>query len=279
MKKKLTINILLAALMVLSAASFAAAQKKNKKKVVASKTTTTEVVGNPVTTPTPEPEPQPEKKNNRDSVSNSNQQTSVQNLTDKKEDANVLVYSYEFTQPAFTTSRVFIEHDANGKGTITFERKSAGEPITDPIEISSEVWARIKSLWEGLNFLDSTTNYQTDRSYAHLGTMRLRMKQGTRERTAEFNWTNDKKAFELVNEYRRVGEQAMFIFDVNLARDISPLETPKMMQNLDEMLKRNNISDPKQLLPLLNDISVDERLPLIARNHATRLVKQIEKNK
>lgn len=269
MKRKLIINILLAALTFSSAASFAAGQKKNKKTVPA-KTTATEKREIPTATPTPEPEPQPEKKNSRNNTSMT---------VGKSEDENALTYSYEFTQPAFVTSRVFIEHDANGKGKITFERKNAGEPITDPVEISSGAWTRIKSLWDGLNFLDSTANYQTDKSYAHLGTMRLRMKQGTRERTAEFNWTNDKKAFELVNEYRRVGEQAMFIFDINLARDISPLETPRMMDNLADMLKRNNISDPKQLLALLNDISVDERLPLIARNHASRLVKQIEKSK
>lgn len=270
MKRKIIINILLAALTFSSAASFATAQKKNKKTAPSAKTSTTEKTEIPVATPTPTPEPQPEKKNSRDTGSVT---------VNKNEDTNALTYSYEFTQPAFVTNRVFIEHDANGKGKITFERKNAGEPITDPIEISSEAWTRMKSLWDGLNFLDSTVNYQTDRSYAHLGTMRLRMKQGTRERTAEFNWTNDKKAFELVNEYRRVGEQAMFIFDINLARDISPLETPKMMDNLAEMLKRNNISDPKQLLALLNDISVDERLPLIARNHASRIIKQIEKNK
>lgn len=267
-KRRVIINILIAALIISSAASFATAQKKNKKKTDSSKTAT-EKITTPITTPTPEPaEPQPEKKNNRDSNSAS---------ADKKTDENALTYSYEFTQAAFVTSRVFIEHDANGKGKITWERKNAGEPITDPIEISAEVWGRIKSLWDSLNFLDSTTNYQTDRSYAHLGTMRLKMKQGTRERIAEFNWTNDKKASELVNEYRRVGEQAMFIFDINLARDISPLETPKMMDNLADMLKRNTISDPKQLLPLLRDMNIDERLPLIARNHAARLVKQIEK--
>jgi hypothetical protein len=270
-KRKIFLSALIAALMFTSAASFATAQKKNKKKNTDSSKTTTEKTATPIAAATPEPvEPQPEKKNNRDNNSAS---------VDKKTDENALTYSYEFTQPAFVTSRVFIEHDANGKGKITWERKSAGEPITDPIEISPEVWARIKSLWTGLNFLDSTANYQTDKSYAHLGTMRLSMKQGTRERTAEFNWTNDKKASELVNEYRRIGDQAMFIFDINLARDISPLETPKMMDYLADMLKRNIISDPKQLLPLLSDISVDERLPLIARNHASRLVKQIEKIK
>jgi hypothetical protein len=33
------------------------------------------------------------------------------------------------------------------------------------------------------------------------------------------------------------------------------------------------------MLPLLKELSNDERIPLIARNHAGRLVKQLEKEK
>jgi len=43
------------------------------------------------------------------------------------------------------------------------------------------------------------------------------------------------------------------------------------------MLGHKSLSDSQQLVPLLNDISTDEHLPLIARNHALRLIKQIEK--
>lgn len=283
-KIKIFCNILIAALLISCAASFALAQKKNKSKKSVSKNTQIEDAkpsSTPEAAPSPESdEPKSEKKNARaNNTDESLQETNPSTSSVKKDETNVLRFSYEFTQKEFFTSRIVIEHDANGKGEITFERKSAGEPITDPIEISTEVWARIKSLWDGLNFLDSTTDYQTDKQFPHLGTMRLKMKQGTKERTAEFNWTNDKKASELVNEYRRIAEQAMFVFDINLARDVSPLETPKLMNNFADMLRRNAVSDPKQLLPLLRDIYVDERLPLIARNHANRLVKQIEKSK
>ena len=279
MKLKPIVCFLVAALMISGAASFAVGQKKNKK----TKATKTSAAKTAEPTPTPEPTPSPEpevaKKNSRENSAEGNQQTQNQTPTEKKNDESVLIYGYEFTQKEFVISHIVIEHDANGKGKITFEKKNAGEPITDPVEISETAWARIKALWEALNFLDSTTNYQSEKQYAHLGTMRLKMKQGDKERTAEFNWTHDKKAFELANEYRRIADQAIFVFDINLARDISPLDTPKMMNNFEDMLRRNSISDPKQLLPLLRDISIDERLPLIARNHADRLVKQIEKSK
>jgi len=269
------------ALLISGATTLVLAQtKKNKKKNPSKAVITNTPTPDPTPAPTPqiETEPKPAKKNSRDNESQA-KNTSPVKTDDVKENGNAIVYSYEFTQPNFVTSRIFIEHDADGKGKITFERKSAGDPITDPVEVSATAWARIKALWEELDFLNSTVNYQSEKQFPHLGTMRLKMKNGEKERTAEFNWTNDKKAFELANEYRRIADQAMFVFDINLARDTSPLDTPKMMDGFESMLKRNSYSDPKQMLPLLQDISNDERIPLIARNHAKRLVSQIEKMK
>jgi hypothetical protein len=43
------------------------------------------------------------------------------------------------------------------------------------------------------------------------------------------------------------------------------------------LLKRNGASDPNNHSRSLKEISTDEHLPLIARNHALRLIKMIEK--
>ena len=60
---------------------------------------------------------------------------------------------------------------------------------------------------------------------------------------------------------------------------MQPLEAPKLMNKLETLLRLNQISDPKQLAPLIRTLSTDERLPLIARNHAVRLLKKLEKEK
>ena len=125
--------------------------------------------------------------------------------------------------------------------------------------------------------MESETNYQSDKQFAHLGTMKLSMVEGERKRTAEFNWSDVKEAAELALEYRRVADQASFVFDVSVARANQPLNTPKLMGAFESLLKRNGLSDPQQMVPLLKDISSDERLPLIARNHALRLLAKIEK--
>ena len=186
-------------------------------------------------------------------------------------------YSYEFSQPKFYVKHLILEHDGTGHGTITFERMNEDVPVVEPIELSSTVLGRVTSLWTSLDFLNSQTNYQSSQDFSHLGTMRIGMQQGERKRVAEFNWTHNESASALVNEYKRIADQAMLVFDISIARENQPLNAPKLMEVMESLIKRNGLSDPKQLLPLLRDMSTDEHIPLMARNHALRIIKQIEK--
>jgi hypothetical protein len=186
-------------------------------------------------------------------------------------------YSYEFAQKEFVVNHIVIAHDALGRGNITFERKGEATPIVEPIELSASALGRIFGLWAELRFLDSTENYQSSKDFAHLGTYKIGMDDGKRHRTAEFNWSDSKTAWALANEYRRVSDQAILIFDIKLAREMQPLNTPSLLNEMDSYLKRDGLSDPQQLVSLLNELKTDEHIPLIARNHADRILKKIEK--
>jgi len=194
-------------------------------------------------------------------------------ITDSK--AEPVKYTYEFSQPKFVIKHIVLEHDANGRGKVTFERLNEETPIVEPLQLSEAALARINAAWQALQFLDSNTNYQSDKQFPHLGTMRIGMEQGKRKRVAEFNWTNNNDASTLANEYRRAADQAILIFDIAVARENQPLNAPKLMEVMESYIKRNGLSDPEQLLPLLKDLSTDEHVPLIARNHALRLIKKI----
>lgn len=207
--------------------------------------------------------------------------------TNKREDPAVVqnapkpldsTHFYNFTQPEFLTSSIFIEHDDAGRGQISFQRRGLDEPITDPLQVSPAALERIAGALKALNFFDSTENYQYEKDYSHLGNIKIRVKEKGRERTVYFNWTLNKDAKVLADEYRKIGNQAMWIFEVTVARENQPLESPKMLDNLDSLIRRGEISDTAQMLPLLQGLSNDERIPLIARNHAAKLIKQIEKD-
>ena len=196
---------------------------------------------------------------------------------ENKKPADTTRYSYEFTQPEFTVRHIVIDHDATGRGKVSFERKGDEIAIEEPIELSTAALGRILSAWTELRFLESTENYQADRQFPHLGTMRLKMERDSQKRTAEFNWSNNKSAWALANEYRRLADQTVLVFDISVARESQPLNMPKLMEEIELRLRLNGLSDPKQLITLLQDISTDEHIPLIARNHALRLIKKIEK--
>ncbi|MGH9968582.1 MAG: hypothetical protein ACREBG_12245 [Pyrinomonadaceae bacterium] len=87
------------------------------------------------------------------------------------------------------------------------------------------------------------------------------------KRTPEFNWTNNKGRPCWPTNIAASPIRAILIFDISVAREPQPLATPKLMDEIEMQMKRNGFSDPQQLVPLLNDISTDEHLPLIARNH------------
>src|SRR5437667_10782188 len=50
-------------------------------------------------------------------------------------------YFYEFVKPQFYVRHIEIEHDANGRGRITFERLNEETGITEPLELSAAAWA------------------------------------------------------------------------------------------------------------------------------------------
>ncbi|MDQ1524916.1 MAG: hypothetical protein QOE47_2840 [Pyrinomonadaceae bacterium] len=289
-EKLFKVALLVAALLIQSAAidataAAAAQSKKNAKRPAAatgasgvSKSTPAQSSG---ATPDVTPTPAPGKANRREATP---APSPAAKTNEAKADApaaaattTAVRYSYEFNQPSFNIRRVLIEHDAEGRGQITFARKDSEELFTDPLQISPAALARLLAAWDSLKFLDSDTNYQDEKQFPHLGTMTLRMKHGTRERKAEFNWTHDESASALVKEYRGIGEQQLFVFDVTLARQYQPSDTVKLFKRLESLLGRNELSDTAPLIPLLRDLSTDERIPLMARNHATRLLKKIEK--
>ena len=205
------------------------------------------------------------------------QATTAATAISNNNSADPVKYTYEFSQPKFYVKHILLEHDANGRGTVTFERLNEDVSVTEPLQLSPAALARINTAWQALQFLDSSADYQADKQFPHLGTMRIGMQRGEQKRVAEFNWTNNTDASALANEYRKAADQAILIFDISVARQNQPLNAPKLMEAMESLLKRNALSDAQQLLPLLNELSTDERVPLIARNHAQRLIKKIQK--
>ena len=264
---------LFAALFLAMVAAFPAQAKKPKKPAKVKQTTA-------VVTPLPPPQTPVESasvKTNERPADDSSAETKRNNRDSiNAKTASVPVYFYEFTRPGFTYSKILIEHDEAGKGKIAFLKDGSDELVTDPINLSALTVTKIEEALSALSFLDSTENYQYPRDYSHMGNTQITVRKGGRERTVKYNWTDNKNAKMLMDEYRRIANEYTWRFEMSVARENQQLQTPGIMGALDSYLKRNEISDPIHMLPFLTGLTTDERLPLIARNHAIKLIKQIE---
>lgn len=187
------------------------------------------------------------------------------------------VYFYTFEKPDFTVPYIRIELDEKGDGTIYFRKKHLDEEFSKELDLSEVTRERLAEHWRNLDFLNSTSDYQSDHDYGHLGTMTLEMALGEKRRLVQINWTEDPDVKALTDEFKKIGFEYVWIFDIEIALINQPLETPKIMKRLEVYLRRGEISDPVKLMPYLRKLANDERMPLIARNHATRLVNSIEK--
>ncbi len=255
-----------AAVLLITTATLGLGQKRKHivKKPPVKPAATAEPTASPVPAPIPEP-----KKNERPSTV----------APPIKESKFTPEYVYEFKRPGFGVDFVHIEHDEAGKGSITFRKENIGEDITDPVELSAVTMERLRGAFEALDFLNSSANYQTPRDYSHLGNISLTLTKSGRSRTAIFNWTENKDAMFLLDEYRRIGSEYIWRFEIDSSRENQPLLAPGLMTSFESLVKRGEVSDPPHIIPFLRELAADERIPLMARNRAADIIKYIEKDR
>ena len=243
-----------------------------RRKAVTAKPAPTPVA-TPAPTPkaTPQPTPDTTKKNGRPN--------------EPKTDATITkiytpVYVYTFDRPGFQYSNIRIEHDEDGRGRIWFKPDKEDQAFDDPLELSPGTLTVLKNAFTELNFVDSTEDYQfPGHDFSNMGNLTITLKRGGKTRTVKYNWTENKAAKVLMDTYRGITDEATWKFEMTSARQNQPLLTPGLADSIDDMAKRGEIPDPPHLIPYLRELALDERLPLIARNHITRVADRIEKAK
>jgi len=187
-------------------------------------------------------------------------------------------YRYLFENPRFTTPVQELDFDGAGQGKFRFKRKDS-EEIVNKLSVSSEVLSQIQLLLDDLNFLASNEDYQHRKDFSHLGNMTITYSRGAKERTVRFNYTDNQSMTRLSEIFRGIITQETRIFELEAVLANDPISTPAQLRFLESELKSKHIADPHRFDPILKNIKSDESVPLIARNHADRLLKMIGKEK
>jgi hypothetical protein len=189
-----------------------------------------------------------------------------------------VAYRYYFVNEKFVVSIQEVLIDAEGQGRYRFKKKDM-EEMSIEFNLSPRVLNEIRSLVDQLSFLTTEESFQHRKDFSHLGTMSIRVSRGAREREVTFNYTDNPLMNQLVQIFRGVTVQESRIFEMELVRSTDPISMPAQLRYLESELKSRNIADPQRFGQFLNDLKSDESVPLIARNHAGRLLQMIERSK
>jgi hypothetical protein len=188
-------------------------------------------------------------------------------------------FRYVFENPRFYIPWIQLDLSPEGTGSVRFRRGESDDTIDQPVKLQPPTLSRIAELIARSGFLTSSEDYQNKRDFAHLGWMTISVNQGGKQRTVRFNYTQNQDIAELAEIFRAISNQAIALFDVDLAIQHQPLDLPKMLDSLENELRLERLAEPDQLIPKLRDIAQDDTLPLISRNQATRLINNIQKGK
>jgi hypothetical protein len=193
--------------------------------------------------------------------------------------AREMSFSYRFENPRFDIRVIEIDLDSNGAGELRFTRGESDEILDCKLKLFPATISRIRGLFEVSGFFVSDAEYQDKRDFSHMGWVTLRARQGTQERKTRFNYTTNIQMRELEEIFRAIATQEISLFDIDNAERYQPLDLPKQLETLENDLRLARIAEPERLLTALNEIAADDTQPLIARNHARKIVDAIKKGK
>jgi hypothetical protein len=166
--------------------------------------------------------------------------------------------------------------DAAGSGDVRFKRRDAADEINLTIQLSPAAKDRYLAVIAATNNLEQGGSYESNRKVADLGrkTLVLEMPAGRRE--ASFNYSTRKEVADLVSFFEGLINQETIGFDIATALQFERLSIPQRLEDIENELRSNRISDPLRLIPVLEKIEQDQRLVNFARTRASRLKQQIQ---
>ena len=168
-----------------------------------------------------------------------------------------------------------IQLDAEATGEVTFKRRQA-ETVNVPIQLSQPAREKFMALLAATNYLDHPETFESGKKIADLGAKRLTIEMPGGNREATFNYSLRKDVTDLSAFFEGLINQETLGFDIRNAMQFEKLSIPKRLEQVENELKANRISDPDRLIPMLERIEADQQIVNYARMQAARIKKRIQ---
>jgi hypothetical protein len=171
-----------------------------------------------------------------------------------------------------------IQLDANAQGTVKFKRREA-EIVTDSIQLSASARQKFLALLAATNYLDQPETFESGKKIADLGAKHLTIEMPAGKREGTFNYSLRKDVTDLSNFFEGLLNQETLSFDITNAMQFEKLSIPKRLEQVQNELKANRISDPEALVPLMERIEANAQIMNYARSEAGKIKKEIQSKK
>lgn len=188
-------------------------------------------------------------------------------------------FDYKFENARFYISLIELKLDPEGMGTLRFKQGESDDVIDQKVNLQRNTLQKINELLAKANFLGSTEDYQSKKDFSHLGWITIAVASQGKHRSVRFNYTQVKAMADLADLFRAIATQGIDLFHLRVSLEHQPLDVPAQVDAIENDLRLERLAEPQSLIGPLRDLAQDDTVPLIARNHAGRLITEIQKGK
>jgi hypothetical protein len=169
----------------------------------------------------------------------------------------------------------FVEIKINQAGSGTYDIRQLDEDANpQPFEVSAPLAQRIFALAAKLNNFQNV-DLEVHRRLANLGAKTLLYEKGAEKHEADFNYTLDDTATQLVNIFEGLARQTTDLSDLVRTMRYDHLGVNDVMQQIERDYNNKLLPEPERLLPALDRLAADEKFIDIARTRARTLATRI----
>ncbi len=171
---------------------------------------------------------------------------------------------------------ICISVDSSGAGT--YEGRKLDEPPNPrPIQLSPAVAARLFALARDLGYFRDN-DLESHKKVANLGLKVFTYQQGTEINRAEFNYTLNRQAQELSDQFEKIASVEQHLTNLEFSMKYDPLGLPGELRQIQIDLANDALADPQLLIPALEKISRNSRYMHLAQSRAQDILQRIQAN-
>jgi hypothetical protein len=169
----------------------------------------------------------------------------------------------------------FVEIRINPAGTGTYDIRQLDEDANpQPFEVSAPLAERVFALAAKLNNFQNV-DLDVHRRLANLGAKSLVYEKGAEKHEADFNYTLDDTATQLVNIFEGLARQTTDLSDLVRTMRYDHLGVNDVLLQIERDYNNKLLPEPERLLPTLDQLGADEKFIDLARARARSLATRI----